>query len=65
LFVPFVTLGVAAGPMFIAAPAHSAGDAVFGINDDNAFRHHYRGSAQLLAGLEDVQVGVWTSPNDY
>jgi hypothetical protein len=38
---PLVTLGVASGLMFIAAPAHSPGDAVFGINDDNAFRHHY------------------------
>jgi hypothetical protein len=44
--------------MSIAAPAHSAGDAVFGIHDDNAFRHHYRGSAKLLSGLDDVQVGV-------
>ena len=51
--------------MVMAAPAHSAGGAVFGINDDNAFRHHYEGSARLLAGLDDVQVGVWTTPNDY
>jgi hypothetical protein len=65
LFVPFVTLGVAAGLMFIAAPAHSAGDAVFGINDDNAFRHHYRGSERLLTGLGNVHVGVWTSPEDH
>jgi hypothetical protein len=46
------------GLMFIAAPAHGAGDAVFGINDDNAFRHHYPGSARLLVGLDGVQVGV-------
>lgn len=42
LFFPLVTLGVAAGLMFITAPAHGAGDAMFGINDDNAFRHYYR-----------------------
>ncbi len=41
------------------------GHTVFGINDDNAFRYHYRGSAQLLAGLDDVQLGVWTSPDDH
>jgi hypothetical protein len=34
-------------------------------NDDNAFRHHYRGSERLLAGLGDVHVGVWTSPEDH
>lgn len=64
-FFPFVALGATVGLTFEAAPAQSASDAVFGINDDNAFRHHYSGSARLLAGLDDVQVGVWTSTNDY